>query len=183
MYVWLCLFVCFRRWMIHWLDKPIYACVYGFVYVCIWEWSPLPLWAWIPEWELPRGLGRRYEYTHTHTLYTHTCTHRLICHTSSGRRMKIIFKHSTVWWTLIHISSCRANPAIIKQINWTFTRASIDLGNIAVLHSLLSRPHSLRFSIALMFLSSRLLSLGFSEAMASSSHYDRVSPKWSSHLK
>lgn len=74
-------------------------------------------------------------HTHTHT-DTETHTERLIWHTSSGRRMKGIFKHSSVWRTLIHISPCRAHPAIIKQINWTFTQSSIDLENILVLHSL-----------------------------------------------
>lgn len=38
--------------------------------------------------------------------------------------------------TLIHISSHRTHPAIIKQINWAFTQASIDLENMSVLHSL-----------------------------------------------
>lgn len=96
--------------------------------------KPTPLWACFPERELPRGLHRRYE-SHTHT-HAYADTHRLIWHTSSGRIIKRIFKHRAMWMTLIHISSHRTHPAIIKQINWAFTQASIDLENMSVLHSL-----------------------------------------------
>lgn len=104
--------------------------VHGNVYMCMQEWSPLPFETVSMSESILEVWGGG---THTDASKH---TERLIWHTSLGRRMKRIFEHWAVWRTLIHISSFRVHPAIIKQINWTFTPSSIDLENISVLHSL-----------------------------------------------
>lgn len=146
------------------LDIHLFMHRYSYVYVCLGI-KPVP-----PHGELPRVLSRRYEVQ----------TQTLIWHTSSGRRMKRIFKHRAVWRTLIHISSRKAHPVIMTQINWAFTRASIDLENISVLHSLLFPKLTQGFYCSWV---SIIPSLGFSRVMAWSGHYDRVSPGWSCQPK
>lgn len=68
--------------------------------------------------------SRRFE-PHTHTNLTHFLR-------PGGWKE---FLNTAVWRALIHISSHRTHPGVIKQINWTLNSGTNRFGNTSVLHS------------------------------------------------